>query len=307
MGHDVGADLQSACQEFSSWLAARTDLSPNTRRAYAADAASLSRYLDGNRPIAEIRSAELQHLLEGELATALAPASVRRRLIGLRMFFDWSTKCGLTPVDPMTGVQVRFRRQRSLPRALSAADASRLARQAQREWEDSACAVSLVNFVAVGLLLSAGLRAGEAVTIRMMDVGTEDGTIRILGKGLRERIVFVPHPRLRGAVRQLASMRDEPSATLLFSRRNTPLSAATLRARVKALASRASIAGPVTPHMLRHTAATQLLDRGADIRQVQRLLGHASLTTTEIYTHVSDEALRRVVTDADVLGLALSS
>jgi integrase/recombinase XerD len=92
---------------------------------------------------------------------------------------------------------------------------------------------------------------------------------------------------------------------LLFNRRYGPLTASAMRTRLRKVADEAGVRTRVTPHMLRHTAATQLIEAGVDIRFIQRLLGHASLTTTEIYTHVSDRALMRVVSDADVLGRSI--
>ena len=129
--------------------------------------------------------------------------------------------------------------------------------------------------------------------------------MRILGKGRRERQVFIPNDWLARLTDVYMSARSSLGIShphLLFNARLAPLSASALRLRLATASSHARIAATVTPHLLRHTAATRLIESGVDIRHIQLLLGHASLTTTEIYTHVSDRALRQVVTDADVLG-----
>jgi site-specific recombinase XerD len=129
--------------------------------------------------------------------------------------------------------------------------------------------------------------------------------MRILGKGRRERHVYLTNDWIAGLMSRYLATRlllNVQGPTVLFNDRGSPMSPAAMRSRLAKAAEVAGLSERVTPHMLRHTAATQLIEAGVDIRFIQRLLGHASLTTTEIYTHVSDRALRRVVSDADVLG-----
>lgn len=157
---------------------------------------------------------------------------------------------------------------------------------------------------AVVLMVSSGLRVAEVVGIRVVDVDLVDGSIRIQGKGQRERTVFLAGSASIAVLEALMSERSAaaiPHDQLLFNVRQAPLSTAAVRYRVRLAAAEAGIATRVTPHMLRHSAATLLIEGGVDIRYVQRLLGHASLATTQIYTHVSDRALRQAVLDADVL------
>ena len=126
-----------------------------------------------------------------------------------------------------------------------------------------------------------------------------------MGKGRRERQVFLTNDWITGltaAYLQTRSALDIPHSKLLFNLHHEPLTTAAMRSRLSKAATAAGLPQHVTPHMLRHTAATQLIEAGVDIRYIQRLLGHASLSTTEIYTHVSDQSLKRVVSDANVLG-----
>jgi integrase/recombinase XerD len=153
------------------------------------------------------------------------------------------------------------------------------------------------------LLFSTGARVAELSAIKVADVDAEQGVIRIVGKGDRERRVFVPNDAIRSLLTRsigAGATRRQPDEPLLRLSAGKPASAAAIRSRVARLALDAAITRRVTPHMLRHTAATALLEAGVDIRFVQRLLGHRSIATTQIYTHVSDVALRSAVTAADV-------
>jgi integrase/recombinase XerD len=157
-------------------------------------------------------------------------------------------------------------------------------------------------------MVATGARVNEVVSITCDDIDLPNRSVRILGKGRRERQVFLTNDWIKELTAAYLTTRaalDVDHAQLLFNQRCRPLTTAAMRSRLTKAAIAAGLSGRVTPHMLRHTAATQLVEAGVDIRYIQRLLGHASLTTTEIYTHVSDRALRRVVSEADVLGKAI--
>jgi integrase/recombinase XerD len=154
-------------------------------------------------------------------------------------------------------------------------------------------------------MVSTGVRVNEVVGIRCQDIDLLGRSIRLLGKGRRERQVFLTNDwitDLVDAYMAARSMLDLEHTHLLFNLRNDPLTPSAMRARLAKAALAAGLNSRVTPHVLRHTAATQLIEAGVDIRYLQRLLGHASLSTTEIYTHVSDRTLKRVVSDANILG-----
>jgi integrase/recombinase XerD len=157
----------------------------------------------------------------------------------------------------------------------------------------------------VALMVSTGVRVHEVVGLKCQDIDLASRAIRLVGKGRRERQVFLTNDWIATLTEAYLAVRGSYDLThprLLFNLQFEPLTTAAMRARLAKAASAAGIEQRVTPHMLRHTAATQLIEAGVDIRYIQRLLGHASLSTTEIYTHVSDHALKRVVSEADVLG-----
>ncbi|MHB8466237.1 MAG: tyrosine-type recombinase/integrase [Acidimicrobiales bacterium] len=161
------------------------------------------------------------------------------------------------------------------------------------------------TLLAVALMVATGLRVSEVVSVRCADIDLPGRSVRVLGKGLRERQVYLTNDwisSLAGAYQTTRSTLRIGHERLLFNSRGGPLTPPAVRSRLLRAGREAGLVTRVTPHMLRHTAATQLIEAGVDIRYIQRLLGHASLSTTELYTHVSDNALKTVVTTADVLG-----
>ena len=230
----------------------------------------------------------------------LSLGTIRRRLACLKGLASFASD-RLSIVNPFNDWKPRIKRPRRLPRALTRGDVSLLVSRS----EDP---IELETTFAVLALGATGLRVSELCSIRVCDVSDDGTAIRVTGKGSRDRYVYLVHPSL---VAELVSRKRERSAVagrdafVLTNSRGDPMRPQTLRRRLHQLASSAGMERRVTPHMLRHTAATLLLEQGADIRFVQRLLGHSSIATTELYTHVTDEALRSVVRQADTISAVL--
>ena len=309
--------LREAREEYLRWLAVTKDLSGHTIRAYASDISALERHLGSEAFVSQLTRTRLVAFVEEQRAGGLSPPSLRRRVSGLRGFCKWLNCEGVLPSDPWAGVTLAIRRARTLPRALPAHDLGRLLRSL-RSSARAAGDPTLVGpdeafhqttLLAVTLMITTGVRVSEVVSIKCQDIDLVEGSIRILGKGRRERHVFLANDWIRGFTSAYLETRVPLAIEhlyLLFNMNGGPLTASALRARLAKVAHGAALDTKLTPHTLRHTAATQLIEAGVDIRYIQRLLGHASLTTTEIYTHVSDGALRRVVSNADILGRFVS-
>lgn len=308
--------IDQARDRYIRWLLATRDLSPHTVRAYNADLASFERHLGGGFAVADIDQEDVISFVEQQKAARLSPASLKRRVSALRGFCRWMRSQGLLVLDPWSGTTLSLGRARKLPRTLPAHELDRLieflslAAGINANMEPHSRAVEerphqSTTLLAVALMVVTGIRVHESVSINCHDIDLPARTLRLVGKGRRERQVFLTNDWIASLTAAYMEARSSFSLNhphLLFNLHYDPLTPPAMRSRLAKAARAAGLATQVTPHMLRHTAATQLIEAGVDIRYIQRLLGHASLSTTEIYTHVSDRALRRVVSDADVLG-----
>lgn len=308
--------IDQARTKYIRWLLATRDLSPHTIRAYDSDLASFERYVGADFDIEEIDQDSVISFIEKQKAAALSPASLRRRAAALRGFCRWLLSQGFLVADPWSGTSLALGRPRRLPRTLPAHELDRLmeflalAAGVSAGTEPDSRAVEQrphesTTLLAVSLMVATGIRVNESVSIVCHDIDLPGRALRLVGKGRRERQVFLTNDwiaSLTSAYIEARSSLGLDHHHLLFNLRYDPLTPPAMRSRLAKAARAAGLGMHVTPHMLRHTAATQLIEAGVDIRYIQRLLGHASLSTTEIYTHVSDRALRRVVSDADVLG-----
>lgn len=307
--------LSQAREGYVRWLLTAKDLSPHTLRAYEGDLSSFEEFVGADRGTDELERSSLVDFLESQRTRGLSPASLRRRASALRGFARWLLAQDLIGSDLWSGESVALGRARKLPRILPQRDLDRLltflgqvagmnARTARPELVLARPHES-TTLLAVTLMVATGVRVHEVVSFRCEDIDLAGRAIRLMGKGRRERQVFLTNDwitDLTEAYLRARSTLELPHPRLLFNLHFGPLTTAAMRSRLAKAATAAGVERRITPHMLRHTAATQLIEAGVDIRYIQRLLGHASLSTTEIYTHVSDQALKRVVSDADVLG-----
>lgn len=296
--------FEEALQAFDLHLAAERNCSPHTRRAYASDLAQLAQHLG---PAARPESVQADDL-RAFLATAhrrLRPASIARKLAAIRAFYRWLTREQRVERDPSAGLSAPKLPMR-LPRPLSVDDCEALVEAAPAalpgaQADPAAAGLELLRDRAlVELLYGAGLRVGEAVGLDVRDVDLLAREVRVLGKGRKERVVPLPSAA-RQALGTWLEARRRPGyqAEPLFPtlKGQTPARRLDPRAARRILGTRARAAGVadrVHPHRLRHSYATHLLDMGADLRSIQELLGHASLSTTQRYTAVSAARLVEV-------------
>jgi len=289
---------------FLNYCAVERQLSENTLQAYAYDLADFRKSLPARCSLAAINTEALREYLEDMGKRGLSPGTVRRRLACLRSFFRFLDDEG-KHADPFAGWRVKLPRRKRLPRALSREETSALLGLARPRRSRKA---SDILSTEIRLMISTGIRVGELCKIQIEDISADGSTLRIHGKGSRDRIVYVADARLQSNLQKLVALRKRmvgAKGPLLVNRNGHKLRPHSFRSTLRNFAGQAGIQRRVTPHMLRHTAATLLIESGVDIRIVQRLLGHSSIATTEIYTHVSDQALRMTLERADIIsGLA---
>jgi site-specific recombinase XerD len=302
-----------AREQYIHWLLITRDLSPHTIRAYDSDIQAFERHLGIGAVVGQIERDSLVGFVEAQRAAGLCAASIRRRASGLRGFSRWLLSRHLLESDPWLGTTVAAGRSRKLPRVVPTHELDRLFRFLRTSAGlGTSHAPDVLDrphesttLLAVALMVATGVRVNEAVSIKCHDIDLPGRTLRIVGKGRRERQVFLTNAWIQGLTAAYLNTRavlEVDHSYLLFNCQHAPLTPSATRARLAKAGQDAGLRLKVTPHMLRHSAATQLIEAGVDIRYIQRLLGHASLSTTEIYTHVFDGALRRVVSDADVVG-----
>ena len=291
--------VSTAIDAFLRYCAEEKQLAPNTINAYRQDLAEFRRDVAGSRHVDAIGAEDVlsyRNRLSAE--RRLSPATVKRRLACLRALFAWLARRDVLDHSPFAKTELRIRLPARLPRCLDTRDVRRLMRHRAAQGPDCA--------LAIALLLATGMRVGELAALRLGDIDVIAGRLKIFGKGSRERTVFVTDARLRDELRTYLAarhggMKQCAESRLLVDDRTRPLSAARIRNLVARLGRAAGMGRRLTPHVLRHTAATMLLESGTDIRFVQRLLGHRSIVTTQIYTHVSDRALQAALTRANVM------
>jgi integrase/recombinase XerD len=297
--------LRVAVDEFLRFCANERRLSQHTLQAYAADLVDFRKWLAADLAVADIVENTLKDYLAHMVGERkLATATVRRRFACLRALFRHATD-GRDIADPFAKWKPKLLRRKRLPRTLSRGEISSLLSSLKPGLRHGPNGLEGYLPTAVRLMVCTGIRVGELCKIRIDDVSPDGSAFRIQGKGARDRVAYISDPALRAALCELVRSRRKAGgscAELFLNRRGSAMKPQSIRSKLRRYAeSEAGLARRITPHMLRHTAATLLIETGVDIRFVQRMLGHSSIATTEIYTHVSDEALRVTLERADVL------
>jgi len=307
--------INKACELFLDYCRTAKNLSAHTHRAYQIDLADFLAYAGPHKDLAEIDKltirAFLGHLMEER---GLKPATAKRRLACLKVMFGWLEDEELIDQNPMYRLKARVTLPKELPQALSREEMRRLfvywrtrldlppsAPLRQRHFEvlkRHPDFTAFTGYLGLELLFATGVRVSELVAITLEDVDVANGVIVIHGKGNRERRVFLTDDALKYLIAVYAE-RPERLGTgatpLLVNTRGVPASAQFIRKLLHEAGRGAGLSRPVTPHMVRHTTATLLLEEGVDIRFVQALLGHHSIATTERYTQVSDRQLQELL------------
>jgi len=228
-----------------------------------------------------------------ESSKRLSSESIYLEIAALRSFYKFAENTKKLPHNIAENLSLP-RRWKRLPKALSKDEMERLLAPIQPETPDTLCDQAILE-----LAYASGLRLSELRSIRLEQLHLEAGFVDVIGKGNKERVVPVGSKAVEAIQRYLAVGRPKlvtprSPATLFLTRKGTPFASVTLWLRIKHRVAKAGIKRNVTPHMLRHSFATHLLENGADLRVIQEFLGHANISTTEIYTHVTNERLLEI-------------
>jgi integrase/recombinase XerD len=298
VSEEVGsADLPLDVEDFLIWLAAERGRSRNTLVAYRRDLTGFCSWIgEQGRSMDDIRPTDLDAYVGVLRSRGLAPSSVKRTLVAVRSLFRFRAQEGLSDFDPSAGVETP-RVPSGLPKALTEAEV-----QALLDAVTGEDPVALRDRAVLEVLYGTGARISELCALRLGDVDLDGSMLRLFGKGARER--QVPLGRWarvaldrwlsaegRGSMEPERWARRDDAEAVFLNQRGGRLGRQGAWGIVRRYGDQVGLQGRLTPHVLRHCCATHMLDHGADIRAVQELLGHASISTTQVYTMVSNERL----------------
>jgi integrase/recombinase XerD len=279
-------------EEYLRYITVERGLARNTCLAYASDLEQfLARMIkQGQDPLKASRQDLEDYLWELKTDKELQASSIFRKIEALRSFYAFQAAEQRIPASPAEELR-SLRRPSRLPEFLTAAEVDRLlGLPLDGSYE------TLRTRTALEMLYATGMRVSEVLALKPEYVNLQDGWVRVLGKGAKERLIPV-HPRALGLLKQYLSLRQRkfPQSgdnEVFLNRRGRRLSRVQFWRDLQGLAKQAGLEGRVYPHILRHSFATHLLQGGADLRSVQEMLGHASLATTQIYTHLDTSGLK---------------
>lgn len=287
--------FKAASEQFLLRCQSIVNHSQHTIRAYRCDLRNATQHFGATRRIGTIDREALRSYI-GQLRDVqkLKETSIRRRIACLKVFFRWAVDESLLGSSPFDTLKERIRLPKRLPRTLNHAEIA-LLRKALGPSRSRKTKEDIRDRAIVHVLLDTGVRVGELTSIQLEDLSLPDSCIRVRGKGNRQRLVYLLYLPLFQALQAYVT-RARPTTgyddSLFLRSDGHAFTTNEIRRVLREFADRAGIQRRVTPHMLRHTCATQWLELGLDTRYVQKLLGHQSISTTEIYTHVSDQGLR---------------
>ena len=297
-------NFQEILKAFNRHLTSERDLSVHTVRAYIGDLESLLAHLETLK-VDQIAQLELNHLrswLANQQIKGGARTSLSRRITSIRLFTKWAVKNNYLAKDVGTTLATP-KGHRILPSVLEIDEAKTAMDSLATRASEEQTPLSLRDVAIVEMLYATGARVGELCGLDFNDIDYDRQTIRVLGKGNKERTIPFGNPALRALTSWLKQGRDQIAQSqsgdaVFIGARGKRIDQRTVRTVVYEALSAIEGIERMGPHALRHSAATHLLEGGADLRTVQEILGHASLATTQIYTHVSTERLQKAFKQA---------
>jgi len=280
---------------YLDYLTVEKGLAPNSVAAYRSDLSRLDQAMPRRR-LEQAGREDLLRVMREMRLDGRSPRSVARWVVAVRGFFTYLVAAGCTHEDPSAHIDAP-KTWKSLPKVLDAADV-----EALMSAPDRAKPHGLRDAAMIELLYATGLRVSELLRLRLGDLHLDAGYLRCWGKGSKERVVPLGSQADAAVQHYLAAARPEllrgtRSEFLFVNRKGGSLSRQGFWKRIKRYGLQVGIATPLSPHVLRHSFATHLLENGADLRAVQLMLGHSDISTTQIYTHVNRERLKRLYQD----------
>ena len=274
-------------------------LSAKTIKAYRIDLAQFSAFKKVH-PNGKERETLSDYIVS--MNAVLKPRSVKRKIASLRAYYNYLEQENLIECNPFHMIRVDVKAPLLLPRTVPQRVIAQMLSAAHSDLEVTGTATSkriaLRNVAVLELLFSSGMRVSELCNLNVEDIDLEEGTVRVFGKGAKERILQIGHPDVLSILQRYQSEGNSTGA-FFRSRNGRRLSDQSVRNMVNRYALRVQAPLHITPHMFRHSFATSLMEENVDIRYIQQILGHSSITTTQIYTHVSMKKQREIMTQSN--------
>jgi len=285
--------LQSSILSFLNYCRVEKGLAINTLDAYGRDLAAFSAFCKARAWAADqVNSERLRQFLDSRYKARASSRTIARQLASIRNYFRFLVREGMMASDPTSDLAAP-RRWKKLPKFLNLAEIDRLVAAPNPDHP-----LGLRDRAMLELLYATGLRVSELVGVRTAELNAEAGVLRTLGKGDKHRLVPVGRSALAALERYAPArqklLRGRASEYLFVTGRGKRLTRQCFWQRLRLWGRKVGIERPLSPHVLRHSFATHLLERGADLRSVQAMLGHADISTTQVYTHVVRDRLRQV-------------
>jgi integrase/recombinase XerD len=291
--------LKQAIADYLAYCEHQKKLNTKSIKAYTIDLEQLWRYTTSeNIPGKAEISAYIAHLHQ-----FCSPRTVKRKIASIRAFLNYLEFEEFIKENPMKKIKTRFQIPQILPRTISLAVIENILHAAYQELKQArtiyALSVALRNAAIIELLFATGLRVSELCSLSANYIDLYNGSILIMGKGSKERMLQIGNPEVLSVLRRYAeenAAQIHETGCFFVNRLSSRISEQSVRFMIKRLCAKAAIVQNITPHMFRHTFATLLLEEDVDIRYIQRMLGHSSILTTQIYTQVTVEKQRQILT-----------
>lgn len=288
-------DNENIIKQFKTYLAIEKNLSANSVDSYERDINKFTNYLKDNYPGIDLLNIETYHIenfIQVLSEIELESTTISRIISGIKAFYKFLNYAQILQNDPSEIIETP-KISRKLPVVLSVYEIESMIQQIDRSTAEGER-----NYAIMETLYGCGLRVSELIELKISNINLKEEYIKVTGKGNKERLIPIGKPARKGIqnyyenYRKHISTIDKYRDILFLNKFNKPLSRIMIYYIIKDLAQKANIQKNISPHTLRHSFATHLIEGGANIRAVQELLGHASITTTEIYTHLDREYLR---------------
>ncbi len=285
-------NLPELSSRYLNYCRCQKNLNAKTLKAYSIDISQFILFMSNtNGMLGKVNLSEYF----ASLHQACKPKTVKRKIASIKAFCSWMEYDEIIDQNPFNKLNIKFREPHLLPRTMSLDVIELFLKTAYQELSNSTSSVymhntSLRNVAVLELLFSTGIRVSELCSLKPENINLINKTILIYGKGSKERIIQIGNEEvLSSLINYKAAYQEQIQNTgcLFINRLGCPLSEQSVRFMIRRLAEKAGIPAHITPHMFRHSFATLLLEEDVDIRYIQQLLGHSSITTTQIYTHVS--------------------